>query len=149
MLLLVMNLGMGGTSAPAPPAPPAAPAVPARGGRGPRKPIAQLVQYCVELGTEKHYFWTQQEAEDFLRIQSRKLIKRAKAVARKTHRITLPVGATAIPLPNVSPIPRFVVHGSDAIAILSQQINAKIDAVLANPEHEGDMDDEDLTRILQ
>lgn len=129
----------------APPAPPAVTPSQARGGRRRQPP---LVQYLVELGNEKHYFWTQQEAEDFLRQQARKLVRRAKAVARKSHRITLPAGATAIPLPQVSPIPRFVVQGTDAIAILSQRINAKIDAVLANPDFEGDLDDEDLTRIL-
>lgn len=145
LLALITNLSMGGGAAPAPPVAP----TPAKKGRGHAKHRQPSVQYLVELGEEKHYFWTQAEAEDFLRQQSRKLIKRAKAVARKTHRITLPVGATPIPLPQVSPIPRFVVQGTDAIAVLSQQINAKIDAVLANPDFEGELDDEDLTRILQ
>jgi hypothetical protein len=146
LALFLQNLGMGAGGAATPAPTPAAPAQ-ARGGRGRRK--FQLAQYLVELGEDKHYFWTQEDAEEFLRRQSRKLVKRAKAVARKTHQVTLPVGATPIPLPTLSPIPRFVVHGSDAIAMLSQQINAKIDAVLANPEYEGDLDDEDLLRIIQ
>lgn len=146
LLIFLQNLGMGGGGAPAAPA---APAVPAQARGGARRRPQPLVQYLVELGEDKHYFWTQAEAEEFLRIQSRKLVKRAQAIARKTHRVALPAGATPIPLPQLSPLPRFVVHGTDAIAILSQQINAKIDAVLANPEREGELDDEDLTRILQ
>lgn len=149
MLLFLPNLAMGGSPSDAPPpAPPAAPGRAARGGRAQRR-REFLLRYVVELGGETFYFDSEADAEAFLRRQSRKLVKRAQAVARRMHRVTLPAGATAIPLPQSSPIPRFVVHGTDAIAVLSQQINAKIDAVLANPEHEADMDDDDLLRILQ
>ena len=145
MLLFIQNLGMGGQSGTA--APPAPVPIPAhRGGKGRRE--RPLVRFIVELGEDKHYFWTEAEATAFLRRQAHVVIRRAKAVARKTHRIELP-GRTALALPVISPLPRFLTQGSEEIRLLSQQINAKIDAVLANPDYEAELDDEDLMRLLQ
>ena len=149
LLPLLLNLGFAGGGAASAPAPAPTPATPAtRGGRSARR-RHELVRYAVEYAGEVHYFWTEQEARDFLERQARKVKRQAKAVARKTHRITLPAGATPLPIPQIRPLDRFMASGSPAIEALSQRINAQIDAIILNPDRDADMDDDDLTRLLQ
>ena len=146
LLLFLQPADDGSTPPPTPPAP-----APTPGKKGKGRALGHekfKYRYVVELGEDKHYFWSEQEALDFLAKRSEQLKRQAKAVARKTHRIELPKGAAPIPLPQVSPVPRFVVVGNDAIAQLSQRINAQIDAILADPDYEARMDDEDLARLL-
>lgn len=148
LLTFITNLGMGGTASGAPPPPPAPPAAPSLAHGKARRKERQLIRFMVELGENKHYFWSESEATAFLRRQAQVIVRRAQALARKTHRIRLP-GQRPIALPRLEPLPRFIVQGSQDIQALSHQINAQIDAVLANPEYEGDLDDEDITRLLQ
>lgn len=147
LLTFITNLGMGGTVSGAPPPIPPAVVGAVVGGKVRRKE-RPLIRFMVELGEDKHYFWTESEAITFLRRQAHVVVRRAKALARKTHRIRLPE-QRPIALPELQPLPRFIVQGSQDIQALSHQINAQIDAVLANPEYEGDLDDEDITRLLQ
>ena len=150
LLPLLLNLGFAGGGATSAPAPAPAPTPGRQGrGRGPAKRKQELIRYAVEYAGEVHYFWTEQEARDFLERQARKVKRQAKAVARKTHRITLPAGATPLPIPQIRPLDRFMASGSPAIEALSQRINAQIDAIILNPDRDADMDDDDLTRLLQ
>ena len=146
MLIFLPNLGMGASSADAP-----APAPSAQRGvgrtRGRRRELPTLLRFIVELGSEKHYFRTESEARSFLEKRARVLYKRALVVSRS--KVELPEKAKRIPLRQESPIPRFVSSGNAAVALLTQQINARIDAILSNPERDADEDDEDLMRILQ
>ena len=150
LLPLLLNLGFAGggaTSAPAPsPAP--TPGNQGRGkGRGPKR--KELVRYAVEYAGEVHYFWTEADARDFLERQAQKVKRQAKAVARKTHRITAPAGATPLPIPQVRPLERFMASGSPELEAMSLRINSQISAILINPDFDADMDDDDLTRLLQ
>lgn len=113
-----------------------------------RREPPTLIRFVVELGDDKHYFRTESEARSFMEKRARVVYKRAKAVARKTQRIELPAKAQRIPIDAPSPIPRFVASGSASVELLTSRINAKIDAILANPEREADEDDSDLERIL-
>jgi hypothetical protein len=107
-----------------------------------------FLRFCVELGGETHYFRTESEARSFMEKQARTVYKRARAVSRRIHRIELPGQPQRIPLRAPVPIPRFVAEGSASVQLLTQRINARIDAILANPERDADEDDADLERIL-
>ena len=148
LIPLLLNLGFAGGGATQAAETPQLPPQAKGHGKG-GKPKQPRFRYIVEVGGEQNYFWSEYEARQFLDRIGKKVKRQAKAIARKRHKITLPAGSEPLPLPEIQPLPRFIVTGDAAIEAMAQRINAQLDAILMSEERDAEIDDEDLMRLLQ
>lgn len=138
LLPLLLNLGMLGASA-----------VRAAGNNVSASRRRVPIRYSVEVDGQTYYFSTEADALAFLKKRAKQVKKRVKV--RKTGTFTVPQISprTEVPIPQSNPIPTFIASGGAELQRLSARINEQIRAILEDPEHEGDLDDEDIARLLQ